>query len=39
MTIDRITDAGRIEQLIDRLQEVNSWNELLGLPGDGNGND
>jgi predicted transposase YdaD len=36
-TIDQITDLNRIEDLIDRLHEVNSWKELLALPGNGQG--
>jgi len=36
-SIDQITDLSRIEHLIDRLYEVNSWNELLAPPGEGNG--
>ncbi len=33
--IEQIADLSRIEQLHERLLEVNSWNELLALPGDG----
>ena len=38
-SIEQITDLSRIEHFIDRLHEVNSWNELLALPGEGNGQD
>ena len=38
-SIDQITDLSRIEHFIDRLLEVNSWNELLALPEEGNGQD
>jgi predicted transposase YdaD len=37
--IEQITDLRRIDQFIDRLHEVKSWNELLAPPEEDNGND
>jgi hypothetical protein len=34
--IDGISDLGRIEHLIERLQDIGSWSELLAVEGTGN---
>ncbi len=36
-SIEQVTDLSQIERFVDRLLEVNSWKELLALPGEGNG--
>jgi hypothetical protein len=36
-SIEQVTDLSRIEVLHERLHEVSSWNELLAVPEEGNG--